>query len=63
MAAIKILLLLVAIAEHPRLLHVEGHPVTNKDATEIPTTTETYNELTTIPNDVKNSSIELDISR
>ncbi|KAL7018855.1 hypothetical protein ACKWTF_010930 [Chironomus riparius] len=55
MATFHILILLLAtFADHPRF-HVEGHPLTNKE-TEIATTTEIYDELTTITSDEKINS-------
>jgi len=59
MATIQFLLLLLAlIADHPRLLLVKGHPLTNGEA-EIATTTEFNDESTTISNDVKNDTMSL----
>lgn len=65
MATFHILIFLLAtIADHPRF-HVEGHPLTNKE-TDISTTTEIYDELTTIKSDEKSKSttdITLGLSR
>lgn len=63
MAKFHILLLLFAtFADHPRILHVEGHPLTNKDSSDVASTTEIYDELTTILSDVKNNSTTVDSS-